>query len=132
MVRTSRGGSVLSFVVGGFLLLALFLGGAYVVRQRTLQIEKNALESSSQQQEQSKKPTDNEDGSPTKEAHKQETPPVSPPQDAGKSEDTDIAATSLPQTGSARSVLWLSATGLLSLVVISYVRSRRPELHFDF
>jgi uncharacterized surface anchored protein len=123
MVRTNQGGSVLSFVAIGVLIVALFIGGAYVVRQRVTQPEPGMVPAqkitpSEPEKQQSKVP----------ESQDKKAPQNSKEQSSGSQPSDTNGTSELPQTGPAGSLASLFVVGLLSAMVVSYARSRRLDL----
>lgn len=145
MVRTRQGGSVLSFVVVGVLLLAIFAGGAYVVRQNMqpaqeelpTELPGGQPEEGKAPQETPRQPTpeDRGDSRPGNTTPEKEGPA---PQEAPQSRETEPSegtseggrshAATLPATGPSQLLASLLAAGLLSATAVSYLRSRRPGL----
>jgi len=128
MVRTNQGGSVLSFVIVGVILVGLILGGAFFVRQRitqptmpsqpdpvVVQPEKTQQESSPKQEEITEQTATKEESS-----------------DSGSLSDdsttTPGSTVKLPQTGPVETISVLVALTSLSIAGVSYVRSRRMYL----
>jgi hypothetical protein len=110
MVRTKEGGSVLGFVLIGVVLLALFLGGVYFVRQQTA----NPPEATQPQ------PVPEEE-TPAPQPNEEQPQPSEP---APASPDTS-AQGHLPQSGPKEAIGTALAISALAGVGLAYVRSRR-------
>lgn len=128
MVRTSQGGSILSFIIIGVVLVLLLVGGAYFVRQKTQSPSGNAPVTTSPQ---TKAPaaSDNKNTSDKNGA----ASPDSSSKQAVSPDTTDKSAASggssnhLPQTGPTETFSALVVLGLVSGVVTAYIRSRRAQ-----
>lgn len=111
MVRTKEGGSVLGFVLIGVVLVALFLGGVYFVRQQTGQ------------------PPETTQPQPVP----QEIPGPQPngeqpqPTESAPSTDTQNTQGHLPQSGPREAISTALAMGAIAGVGLAYVRSRRVQ-----
>ena len=128
MVRTNQGGSVLSFVVIGAVLVALFVGGVYTVHGLITQSEQPAPvqpESPSPQPDKNKSDTSKNQPQKQKSDDKQS-------QSSQHAADNEAAqqklSAELPQTGPAELLGTLLALGLLTGSAVSYARSRRLVL----
>lgn len=120
MVRTNQGGSVLSFIIIGVVLAGLLVGGVYIIRQQLAVFEPTQPQEPTRQPETTQQPQKPEE---------HETPPNSTaPQTNQSMPASGSPAGTLPQTGPAEVVSALVAIGLSSGVILSYLRSRRPEL----
>jgi LPXTG-motif cell wall-anchored protein len=124
MVRTNQGGSVLSFVAIGVLVVVLFVGGVYVVHRQVTQPNPEVVPaqkptSSEPEKQSSKTPEKQDKKTPQSPSRQSNTPPVS----------NSNGTNELPQTGPTTELLAsLFALGLLSAMAVSYVRSRRLDL----
>lgn len=142
MVRTKQGGSVLSFVVVGVLLLVVFAGSAYMVRQNMQPAQEEVpTELPGGQTEEEKTPEETpkpaleerrdsrpENVVPEKEKPSpRETPQPQATAPSHEPHDESSQAT-LPATGPTQLLASLLAAGLLSATAVSYLRSRRPGL----
>lgn len=126
MANSNQGGSILSFLVVGGVLGALLIGGAYFVQHYTERsnatqspIGKPATESTGKAENKTTPAVD--DDKATAEPQKEEAPKPAP-QPAPQA--TAPSASELPQTGPTESVIGMLAAGLLTFVVLSYLRSR--------
>ena len=128
MVKANEGGSVLSFVVIGAILVLLLVGGTYFVRQKlsvnaetASQTPDTSKSNPSDQTNTSKEPTKKDEPAKTPESPKP-TPaqPSTPPQTTAS---TPPAA--LPQTGPAETFSIVVGVALLTATFTAYVRSRR-------
>lgn len=141
MVRTNQGGSVLSFVVVGILLLAIFAGGAYLARQYMHPSPEMPTELPGERPQQSSPPEEKSSEQPVSDSQKDDSQKeeAERPQEESKprsdasgetpaSKDNGDGHTTLPETGPAQMLASLLAAGLLSVAAVSYLRSRRPEL----
>ncbi|HMH70298.1 MAG TPA: hypothetical protein VK502_02775 [Candidatus Saccharimonadales bacterium] len=124
MVRTSQGGSVLSFVIIGVILIGLLLGGAYFVSQQSAQPEDTAVQPPTSAPEQTK-PSPDEPATPPAPVRKDDKPANTPvtPQPA-----TPSVTHELPKTGTKEVFGTLFVLAIFSATVVSYARSRRPSL----
>ena len=126
MAQRNQGGSVLGFIVVAVVLAGLLIGGAYVVRQLTTQPQTPSLEPSPAQDDQKNQPKAEEKTTPEASKDKSEAP-QSQADGLGSSGST---TTQLPKTGPENLLATVLALGILSGMVVSYARSRRPELSF--
>lgn len=110
MTRTRQGGSVRNFIIVAVVLLGLLAVGLYVVRQQTTSEELLPEETTVIEDDKSEPVTE-------------EVVPESVSALPGAE-----TAEQLPQTGPAETISGTIVLGILSLVVASYVRSRRAEL----
>jgi cytoskeletal protein RodZ len=122
MVKANEGGSVLSFVVIGAILVLLLVGGTYFVRQKlsvnaqtTGQSPDTSQPKSSDQTDTSKEPAKKEEPA-TPEA----TQPTAPPQAT-----TSTPPAALPQTGPVETLSVAIGVAFLTAAFTAYVRSRR-------
>lgn len=111
MTRTKQGGSVRNFILVAVVLVGALAGGIYFMKQTSHPQEVVPPE----------EVVAVEEGK--KESAKKEESPIEPIQ--GLPSDTTAE---LPQTGAAEDLASVVAVAVLSLVTISYLRSRRPEL----
>lgn len=132
MVRTRQGGSVLVFVLVGLVLVLVFLGGVYYIRQRTSQ---PLLPTHEQASSEPKKedPSKSEGVSPAdtgNESKQKDTPPKPStnssvqPSAAPAASATNQQAAALPQTGLTESLGPALILGSLSALCIYYAQSR--------
>jgi hypothetical protein len=113
MTRTNQGGSGLSFVVIGVILVALLAGGVYLVRQQLTQPDQTWLPE--------------ESGETVVSDDDEEVAADPVPENEESLQVADVSAAELPQTG-IEDVTPIFSLGLLSLTAVAYARSRRPEL----
>jgi cytoskeletal protein RodZ len=113
MTRTNQGGSGLSFIVIGIILVGLLAGGIYLVRQQL-----NQPEQTWPPEESSEVVSEDQEEIPVDES--------APSQEKAPETSTETTV-ELPQTGIAE-ITTVFSLGLLSLTVVAYARSRRPEL----
>ncbi len=114
--RTNQGGSVGAFIIVGVLLTGALVGGVYFVHQRGKQ--NSALPSTSQ----SPKQPQNQPKAPQ--------PSTSQPQPTGSSQiptGSVSKSSPLPATGPANTAIQLVAAGLLTLMAVAYMQSRRRQ-----
>lgn len=121
MVRTKEGGSVLSFVIIGIVMIALLVGGVYVVKQQLTASETPPAAPQQPEPEEKKQPEAPKEQDKKVSENNQKADESKPVSSVGKSSE-------LPQTGPAELPLAVVALGLLSLTAVSYARSRRLEL----
>jgi LPXTG-motif cell wall-anchored protein len=122
MTQGRQGGSVLSFVVIGGVLILLLLGGVYFVRQRTSVEAANQptpAPTSDQSKTESDKPKEDQ---PVKEEKKEESSSETKSSTDSSSSNT---TTALPQTGPIETVTLLLVPALLTGTFAAYIRSRR-------
>jgi hypothetical protein len=125
MAKVTQNGSVLSFVVIGGILVLLFVGGVYFVRQRTL-AQPEVIPSTT--------------GAPAAEPNKNDTPATPRKEEPAKKDDNQSApeqttpnetqpdtSVTLPQTGPAQTLMVLVELGLLTAVLTAYMRSRNQR-----
>lgn len=117
MTGTKQGGSILNFIVVAVVLVGLLAAGIYVVRQVTQQSSPeggvvSTQEEDSERSEESQPPQEVEI-----EGQVHELPGV-----------TEDSTEELPRTGPIETLGGALALGMLSLVTVYYLRSRRPEL----
>lgn len=129
MVRANQGGSVLSFLIIGGVLVALLIGGVYFVRNRANDTIARATT------DQQKKPDSSHETMTTKSDDKKagskttETKPDASKQEAPapKPSSTPPAASrpaELPQTGPAETAITMFGASLLVGAATAYYRSR--------
>jgi len=121
--RLKQNGSTTVFFIVGIILTIGLIGAVFALRQRGDQIRKEqaiatydkqqAAEESSKTSETSDKTTENNDTD------------VNVATSSEESAVTSVASNELPTTGAAFSVGELLETGVLSIVVVGYVLSRR-------
>ena len=133
MGRSNQGGSILSFVIIGGILMTLLVGGAYAVQQRSTQAERGDTvavqpentpvaeenEAAPKEDESQEAPAEKEASKPEQKEAKEEAPTATPAPAAPRT------ATELPETGPVEAFSSIVGLGLLSAVSIAYVRSRR-------
>ena len=128
MARANRGSSVLGFSIATVVMAGLLVAGAYTLRQLTVQ---PAIAQGETPQVQTKPDVDqsnngktntNSQDSQSSQSSGTATGTVNPP-------SSDSSQTGqLPHTGPSELVGTAMAIGLLSGMVVAYMRSRRPEL----
>lgn len=123
MVRTNQGGSVLSFVLVGIVAIALLVGGVYIIRQQSAQPTEMPTPATTDKPQQTKKPASSDNQA----SNKQDTA-SKPPQQAAPPPANSVPADKLPQTGPGETFGSMVVIGLVCAVVVTYLRSRRPEL----
>ena len=123
MERTNQGGSVLSFVIIGVILASVLVGSVYLVNRQTAQpVPRPPVVQEPQ------KPIDNKQQTPPPAEPGNDKPNSPPNQSAPVAGAPSSSATELPVTGVTETFGSLIVLGLLSAIVVSYVRSRRPQL----
>ena len=135
MASSNQGGSILSFLIIGGVLVALLIGGAYFVQQRSTASDSEKDPVVTQPAAQSTDATDKKQAP----ASQDKKVAVEPKKDEAKTEATPkeevpkptaqpVAppATQLPKTGPAETIGSLLGVGLLSGMIVAYARSRRP------
>lgn len=130
MASSNQGGSILSFLIIGGVLVAGLIGGAYYVQQRSNAADSGNAPIVTQPAAQSNDATDKKPApattdektaaEPKKEEAKANPAPAATPQ------PVTPPATQLPKTGPAETISSLLGIGLLSGMIVAYVRSRRP------
>lgn len=126
MTQGTQGGSVLSFVVIGGILVLLLLGGVYFVRQRTgAEAVNQPAPVSDQSKTESDKPKEDQAAKDKKDESSSETKPST---DSSRQQSSEVPAATLPQTGPAETFTALLATMLLTGALTAYIRSRREFL----
>jgi Na+-transporting NADH:ubiquinone oxidoreductase subunit NqrC len=118
MAKISQSGSTLRFVFVGTLLTGLLIGGAFLVRQQTIQSVASAQETTTSE------PVVVQQQSEPEEVQKQEEVAV---QEEVVDTPTAEKSTELPKTGSAEVSGVVILLACLSFVVTSYVRSRHLD-----
>lgn len=132
MVRANQGGSVLSFLIIGGVLVALLIGGVYFVRS---QANESVAQATTDQQKKSDMP---EEAAPTKTDNKDkkaedkkttETKPDTSKKEAPAPTPSPAARPAeLPQTGPAETVAAMLGVSLLVGTATAYYRSRSQRL----
>lgn len=125
MAQKNQGGSVLGFIIVAVVMAGLLIGGAYIVRQLTSQPQISPEPSPSQAQDDQKSQQEAKKDTTSGENKKTDSPQPQTHNSAGVGN-----ATELPQTGPDSLLGSALVMGILSAVVISYVRSRRFEPSF--
>ncbi|MET0980235.1 MAG: LPXTG cell wall anchor domain-containing protein [Candidatus Saccharimonadales bacterium] len=127
MASSDQGGSILSFLIIGGVLVALLLGGAYYVQQRSNATDSDKAPVATQPAAQSNGATDEK---PTP-ATKDEKTAVEPKNEEAKTSPTPEATsqptTQLPKTGPAESLSGVLVAGLLTFFGLSYLQSRKVQ-----
>jgi LPXTG-motif cell wall-anchored protein len=119
MVRTNEGGSVLSFVVVGVVILLMLVGGIFAVRQLTSQPAPLTQEPAKTTPEQAK---------PQEQKPQESTKPSSSEKEQAATPQTQTPAASnpeLPKTGPTETVGFTLVLALITLAGVSYFRSRQ-------
>lgn len=109
MKQSIQGGSIRKFILVAIILAGLLAGGIYFMQQ-TPQPEPTAEEGSIPTEE-----------APYEEVREEETQPIAELPGQAITEQ-------LPETGPAEAFGVLISLGVVSLVAVYYLRSRRPEL----
>lgn len=131
MASSNQGGSILSFLVIGGVLAALFVGGTYLVQQRATRSSTNQAPVTVQPANQ---PADEVDKKTTPAADDKKVAVDTKNEEAKKDEPkatpqvTTPPSTELPKTGSAEVLSSIIGTGLLSGAIVAYMRSRRSSV----
>ncbi len=138
MSRINQGGSTLSFIVIGFILVLAAGGALYAVAQKmhpsepantpTPEVTIPGAANDGESKPDDKKPSsDSANGNSVTETDNDKSPAKS---DASKSttKTSQPEATELSQTGPADTMLQVLAIGALTLAITAYLRSRRPDL----
>ena len=132
MVRANQGGSVLSFLIIGGVLVALLIGGVYFVRNRANDTVARATTDQQKKSDSSHETTttksddkkaDNKTTETKPDTAKQEAPapkPSTPP--------TVSRPAELPQTGPAEAFIAMLGASLLAGAATAYYRSRSQRL----
>jgi LPXTG-motif cell wall-anchored protein len=133
MASSNQGGSILSFLIIGGVLVALLIAGAYFVQQRSTAPHSDKVPVVTQPATQSKDTTDKKQApatedkkvavEPKKDEAKTEAAPKADAPKATPKPATPPAA-QLPKTGLAETVSSLLGLGLLSGMIVAYARSR--------
>lgn len=131
MARSNQGGSILSFLVIGGILVAALIGGAYFVQQRATRSTADKTPAATQTAD--KKAAPAEDKKVTVEPKKEEAKKEASKTDTTPKKETPKAvpqtatspATELPKTGPTELISSILGAGLLSGMIVAYVRSRR-------
>ena len=130
MVRANQGGSVLSFLIIGGVLVALLIGGVYFVRN---QANNTIAQATTDQQKKSYMPeeaaptkTDNEDKK-AEDKKATETQPDTSKKEAPAPKPAPRPA-ELPQTGPAETIAAMVGASLLVGAATAYYRSRSQRL----
>jgi LPXTG-motif cell wall-anchored protein len=131
MASSNQGGSILSFLLIGGILTAVLVGGAYFVQQRVAGSAPDkapvAVQPASPSPDQTAKKTTPaaEDKKvavePKKEEPKKEAPKAAP-------QATTPPAAELPKTGPVETISSILGAGLLSGMLVAYMRSRRSSV----
>ena len=120
MTQGRQGGSVLSFVVIGGVLVLLLLSGVYFVRQRT-SVEAVTIPAPAPASDQSKTQSDKAKEDEAAKEQKDKAASEAKPSANPSSSNTTAA---LPQTGPAETVTLLLVLSLLTGAFTAYIRSR--------
>lgn len=123
MTRSNQGGSILSFLIIGGILAVLLIGGAYFVQQRASRPATTPAPTATQPSTQPGAQSNDKDKKVAEEPKKD-----APAKEAPKQDTTTQAtppAAELPKTGAAETVSSVLGAGLLSGMIVAYVRSRR-------
>lgn len=110
MKQSIQGGSIRKFILVAVILAGLLAGGIYFMQQQTPQLEPIAEEGSVPAEE-----------APYEEVREEETQPIA-------ELPGEAITAQLPETGPAEAFGVLISLGVVSLVAVYYLRSRRPEL----
>jgi len=119
MVRTNEGGSVLSFVIVGVVILLLLVGSIFAVRQLTSQPAPLAQEPAKTTPEQTK---------PQEQKPEESTKPSSSEKEQASTPQAQTPTASnpeLPKTGPTETLGVTLGLMLITLAGVSYVRSRQ-------
>ncbi len=121
--RTNQGGSVVSFVVVGLVLVAVAIGAIYLVQERSQHTQPTPSPTASTTK--SPQPT-NKDESKDGESKKRQ--PQSSPQPS-RTPSAMRGQENLPKTGPEEALLSIVASASLVGMTVAYVRSLRYRLH---
>jgi LPXTG-motif cell wall-anchored protein len=119
MVRTNQGGSMLSFVIVGGVLIALLIGGVYFIRNRASVTVATPSSDQSQTEESAKMAT-----KPDEKEVKSQPDTAKPQPQVSSSSESAARPSELPQTGPAETILAMIGAGLLVGSSTAYYRSR--------
>jgi len=125
--RTNQGGSVVSFIVVGIILLFIVIGGIYAVHKRA--DTQTATPSSSVAVSPSVQPSNSSTVSPSSSPKAPSPSPTTP--SSSTAPQSPRAGTALPATGPAD---YLPAGGMFAVLVAattSYLRSRKIAHAYD-
>jgi LPXTG-motif cell wall-anchored protein len=127
MVKVNEGGSVLSFVMIGVILVLALVSGTYFVRQKISVSADTSGQTSdtpaAPQPEQKDTPKE-----PTKKEETAKTPEASQPTQSSNNAQQNTPTTptaALPQTGPAETLSVVIGAALLTAASTAYIRSRR-------
>lgn len=122
MRRTSQGGSVFGFIVGGVLLTLLLVGGVYMIRQQTRTVQPAPIT-----EEPTPSPEPEQPAAPSQEANPQSTPSQQTPTQLPSENVSTTPPTprEIPQTGPRETLIGAFAAALLVGTALAYTQSRR-------
>jgi cytoskeletal protein RodZ len=129
MAQTNQGGSVLGFVVVAIIMAGLLVGGVFLVRQLTAVPQETLQPTEVAQDKSDSTQTDNKQSENDKKT--EESTGSSQPPSGHRDASTDMPsqpASELPRTGPASLLGSTVMLAVLSMLVVSYARSRRVEL----
>lgn len=130
MVRSNQGGSVLSFLIIGGVLVALLIGGVYFARTFA---NDSVVQATGDQKQSNKSDKSDEATTTTKSDDEKEKPqaPTAKPEASNPKPETKPVTprpAELPQTGPAETLVALLGVGLLTGTATAYYRSRQHRL----
>jgi len=140
MVRTSQGGSILSFIIVAVVLAGLLVGGAYVIHRQAspssesqpapapvaVPSEPDPSSSSDTSSDASTKPVE-QSNEPNSDTSQQPASPSEPSDDETAMSDQSGSDTSasLPHTGPRASVISAVVVAVITYATVAYGQSRR-------
>ena len=126
MQRTNQGGSVISFMVIGIILIIALIGTVYLVNQRSQQVRKDQAITTINKQQAEKESTNSDKiikSTTTQTNENNETTATVNPASSSASQ-------SIPASGSDLSVSELFGVYLLAMMTTAYILSVRKKLNF--
>jgi cytoskeletal protein RodZ len=129
MAQTNQGGSVLGFVVVAIIMAGLLVGGVFLVRQLTAVPQETLQPTEAAQDKSDSTQTDNKQSENDKKTEESTGSSQPPAGHHDTSTDTPAQpASELPRTGPASLLGSTVMLAVLSVLVVSYARSRHVEL----
>lgn len=121
--RTNQGGSIVTFVVVGIVLVVVLLGGLYVVNMRGQQARKNQEIATSEAQK--TKPATDTAKQPVVSDGSQKNTQTNPDKAVASAANENSESQTLPTSGVEFNIGQLFVVYLLSVSISAYVLSRR-------